>query len=94
MTDKAKELISLHIQQIINDNSEQIQEALFHGVDSSMDKDRIYAKMILNSISVSTTLTSQIILELLDSKDIIHVNSDERLLQKLALKIHTDNSKL
>lgn len=57
MTDKAKELISLHIQQIINDNSEQIQEALFHEVDSSMDKDRIFAKMILNSISVSTTLT-------------------------------------
>lgn len=93
MTDKAKELISLCVQDIIKDNTEQINEALFNGVTHDMDKDRIFSKMILNSLSVSTILTTQIVCEILESKNLISINSDEKLLQKLSLQIHTDNLK-
>lgn len=46
--------------------------------------------MILNSLSFSTELAVQIILTLLDDADILTITSDERLLQKLALNLHTD----
>lgn len=90
MTDKAKKVISLYVQSIVNDNKDIFEDVLFNGVTSDMDKDRIYAKMILNSLSFSTELAVQIILTLLDDADILAVTSDERLLQKLALKLHTD----
>lgn len=91
MTDKAKELLSVTVQQIVRDNMPQFENILFEGVLPEMDKDRILTKMILNSITLSVDLSTQIICEFLDSSDILNFPEDERLLQKLALKIHTDD---
>lgn len=91
MTDKAKELLSVTVQQIVRDNMPQFENILFEGVLPEMDKDRILTKMILNSITLSVDLSTQIICEFLDSADILNFPEDERLLQKLALKIHTDD---
>ena len=64
-----------------------------NNVTSDMNKDQIYVNMILNSITLSTDLATQIVLDLLESSGIIDITSDERLLQKLALRLHTDNLK-
>lgn len=92
MSDKAKEFLNLYVQSIINDTSQQFEDALFEGVTKEMDKDRIYAKMILNSISLSVKLSTQIIIDMLDHYEIMKITSDEQLLQKLSLKIRTDIS--
>ena len=64
-----------------------------NNVTSDMNKDQIYVNMILNSITLSTDLATQIVLDLLESSGIIDITSDERLLQKLALRLHTDLKK-
>ena len=86
MTDKAKELISLYVQSVVQDSNSQFEDIL-------MNNDQIYVNMILNSITLSTDLATQIVLDLLESSGIIDITSDERLLQKLALRLHTDNLK-
>lgn len=92
MSDKAKEFLNLYVQSIINDTSQQFEDSLFEGITKEMDKDRIYAKMILNSISLSVKLSTQIIIDMLDHYEILKITSDEQLLQKLLLKIRTDIS--
>ena len=93
MTDKAKELISLYVQSVVQNSNSQFEDILMNNVTSDMNKDQIYVNMILNSITLSTDLATQIVLDLLESSGIIDITSDERLLQKLALRLHTDNLK-
>lgn len=93
MTDKAKELLSLYVQSVVQDSNSQFEDILMNNVTSDMNKDQIYVNMILNSITLSTDLATQIVLDLLESSGIIDITSDERLLQKLALRLHTDNLK-
>ena len=93
MTDKAKELISLYVQSVVQDSNSHFEDILMNNVTSDMNKDQIYVNMILNSITLSTDLATQIVLDLLESSGIIDITSDERLLQKLALRLHTDNLK-
>lgn len=92
MSDKAKELLNLYVQSIINDTIPQFEDALFDGVTNEMDRDRIYVKMLINSVSMSVKLTTQIIVDMLDQTGILEITSDEQLLQKLSLKIRTDIS--
>ena len=84
MTDKAKQLVSLYVQGIVQDSMPQFEE---------MSKDQVYVKMLLNAVTLSTDLATQIILDLLDSTDVLPITSDEKVLQKLALRLHTDNLK-
>lgn len=93
MTDKAKELLSLYVQSVVQDSNSQFEDILMNNVTSDMNKDQIYVNMILNSITLSTDLATQIVLDLLESSGIIDITSDERLLQKLALRLHTDLKK-
>ena len=93
MTDKAKQLISLYVQGVIQDTSPQFEDVLMNNVTSEMSKDQIYVEMLLNAVALSTDLATQIILDLLDSTDILPITSDEKVLQKLALRLHTDNLK-
>lgn len=92
MSDKAKEFLNLYVQSMINDTSQQFEDALFEGITKEMDKDRVYAKMILNNISLSAKLSTQIIIDILDYYEILKITSDEQLLQKLSLKLRTDIS--
>ena len=93
MTDKAKQLISLYVQGVIQDTSPQFEDVLMNNVTSEMSKDQIYVEMLLNAVALSTDLATQIILDLLDSTDILPITSDEKVLQKLALRLHTDSLK-
>lgn len=93
MTDKAKQLISLYVQGVVQDTSPQFEDVLMNNVTSEMSKDQIYVKMLLNAVALSTDLATQIILDLLDSTDILPITSDEKVLRKLALRLHTDNLK-
>ena len=92
MTDKASKFISAYVQSVVDDNKGCFEEVLLNGVTSDMDKDRIFVKMINNSISSSANLAVQIILSLLDESNILTITSDEKLLQKLSLKLYTDIS--
>ncbi|MCQ5359248.1 hypothetical protein NE549_18265, partial [Blautia obeum] len=64
-----------------------------NNLTSEMSKDQVYVKMLLNAVTLSTDLATQIILDLLDSTDVLPITSDEKVLQKLALRLHTDNLK-
>lgn len=92
MTDKASKFISAYVQSVVNDNKEHFEEILLNGVTPEMDKDRIFVKMINNSIYLSTNIAVQIILNLLDDSNVLPITSDEHLLQKLSLKLYTDIS--
>lgn len=80
------------MQSVVNDNKEHFEEILLNGVTPEMDKDRIFVKMINNSISLSANIAVQIILNLLDDSNVLPITSDEHLLQKLSLKLYTDIS--
>ena len=92
MTDKTKEVLSLCVHDIINQNKPQFEDVLFAGVTNGMDKDRIYVKMIMNSISLSVDIAVQLICEILDETGIIPFKTDEKELQKLILRIRTENA--
>lgn len=91
MTDKSKELLSLCVQDIIDDSKPQFERVLLNGVTRDMDKDNIYVKMIMNSISLSVDIAVQIICELLDSTGVVPFKSDEKEIQELLLRIRTKN---
>lgn len=93
MTDKAKQLVSLYVQGIVQDSMPQFEDILMNNLTSEMSKDQVYVKMLLNAVTLSTDLATQIILDLLDSTDVLPITSDEKVLQKLALRLHTDNLK-
>ena len=93
MTDKAKQLVSLYVQDVIQDSMPQFEDALMNNVTPEMSKDQVYVKMLLNAVTLSTDHATQIILDLLDSTDVLSITSDEKVLQKLALRLHTDNLK-
>lgn len=92
MTDKASKFVSAYVQSVIDSNKECFEDVLLNGVTSDMDIDQIYVKMILNSINLSTNLATQIVLQILDDSKVLSITSDERLLQKLSLKLYTDTS--
>ena len=82
MTDKAKELVSLYVQSIVRDSDSQFEDAIMNNV-----------KMVHNAVTLSVDLSTQIILDLLDYADVLPITSEEKVLQKLALRIHTDSKK-
>lgn len=91
MTNKAKEVVSEYIQSIVNDAKPQFENILLNGVTSDLTKDEIYVKMIFNSISLSVNLATQIVFDVLDNANVLPIISDEKQLQKLSLRLHTDN---
>ena len=92
MTDKTKEVLSLCVQNIINEKMPEFENALFVGVTSDMDKDTIYVKMLFNAISLSVDSSVQLICDLLDEAGIIPFNTDEKDLQKRILRLRTENT--
>lgn len=93
MTDKAKELVSVYVQSIVRDSDSQFEDAIMNNVTPDMDFNQIYVKMVHNAVTLSVDLSTQIILDLLDYADVLPITSDEKFLQKLALRIHTDSKK-
>ena len=91
MTAKTKELLSLCVQDVVNQNKPQFENILLNGATPDMDKDRLYVKMIMNSISLSVDIAVQLICDLLDETGIIPFKNDEKEIQKRILQIRTEN---
>lgn len=72
------------IDEIIKENRDQIAEGLLANTDDSMQRDSLYAAMMLNCVSVSVKVTTQIILELLKESGAIQI--DDREAAKILLK--------
>lgn len=93
MTEKAKQIINVYVQNVVNDSKSQFENILLNGVTPEMSKDEIYVKMFFNSITLSTDLAVQIIIDLLDSANVLSITSDEKALQKTLLRLRTDTLK-
>ena len=72
------------IVQMLQDNQYAILEELTNGVDYNMSTENAYARMIMNCLSLSVKLSSQVVLGLLEEAGVIEI--DERELAKLLLK--------
>lgn len=72
------------IDEIIKENRDQIAEGLIANTDDSMQRDNLYAAMMLNCVSVSVKVTTQIILEILTESGVIQI--DDREAAKILLK--------
>lgn len=44
MTDKAKQLVSLYVQDVVQDSMPQFEDALMNNVTPEMSKDQVYVK--------------------------------------------------
>lgn len=89
MTDSASKLINAYVQKILDDNPEIFENYLLNGVDDCSEIERALTKMIMNSVRVSTSISVQIIMNILEEEGIISINSDEKILLKNLLKIYT-----
>lgn len=72
------------IDEIIKENRDQIAEGLLANTDDTMQRDNLYAAMMLNCVSVSVKVTTQIILEILTESGVIQI--DDREAAKILLK--------
>lgn len=72
------------IDEIIKENRDQIAEGLLANTDDTMQRDNLYAAMMLNCVSVSAKVTTQIILEVLKESGVIQI--DDREAAKILLK--------
>lgn len=72
------------IDEIIKENRDQIAEGLLANTDDTMQRDNLYAAMMLNCVSVSVKVTTQIILEILKESGVIQI--DDREAAKILLK--------
>ncbi|WP_297642813.1 hypothetical protein [uncultured Bacteroides sp.] len=69
----------------IQDNSDAIQESLISGFDSSMKSEEVLSKMIIRSVSISSQISVQIVMELLEQAGVVKL--DEERLKRLSLHI-------
>ena len=85
MEDLTAKVLDKIIDDIIKNHQNEIAEKILSGADDSMSDQKIYSIMLSNCLSLSMKLTSQFLLELLQSQGILRI--DERELQKLLLKM-------
>jgi len=78
------ELVNKLIQEQMTEHQTEILEQLTHGTDDSMTAEKIYSKMIANSVYVSTQLSVKILLELLFQSKMIDEPDTKTLLELLS----------
>ena len=76
------------VENSIKQNSDEISELLLDDLDDSMSLEQIVPRLITKSISISSQLSVQIILELLCNAGIVEVK--EELLRRSSLTIVKD----
>ena len=86
MNDLTKELITRAIVDYMNSNLPTIRENILAETHDQMTENEFYTQTLLNSIRVSTELSINIILNVLEGTGLIQLLSDEKELRKLLLR--------
>lgn len=84
MEDLTAKALYLAIDNIIKGNKDEIAKNLFAHTDDSMTTEEIVGIITLNSFTLATKLSVQVVLELLQSQGILEI--DEREIARLYLK--------
>lgn len=66
------------VNKVFRDNSEELENALLSGINSSQDRDIICYRMIQNSMRISSIVSTKIILELLVECGLLSISEDSR----------------
>lgn len=85
MTNLQAKYIQEKIDQTISKNQEEITNMLLSGLDSSMTTEEILPRMVIRSISISSQIAVQMMMELLTQAEVLEI--DEELLKRSFLKI-------
>lgn len=86
MNDLTKEFITKAIVDYMNSNLPTIRENILAGTHDRMTENEFYTQTLLNSIRVSTELSINIILNVLEGAGLIQLLSDEKELRRLLLR--------
>lgn len=81
ITAKALDLL---IDETIKENGRQIKESLFANTDESMQRDDLYAVMMMNCLSASVKVSTKLILKVLKDAGVLQI--DDREAAKILLK--------
>lgn len=84
MTNLTNELIEKIVKEQISGNMERILNSLTCGADEQMSYERLYTKMIINSIEISTRLSVKIIMDLLYRSGLVAELDTKALLKQLS----------
>ncbi len=85
MTKMEQEWIQNLISEVIRDNSEEIKSFMLSGFDDSSKIEEITSVMVVRSISLSSRIAVQLVMEILKQAGVVAV--DEELLKKISLKV-------
>ena len=83
MTNLTDELIEKIVKEQISGNMEKILNSLTCGADEQMSSERLYVKMLINSIEISTQLSVKIIMDLLYQSGLVSEPDTKTLLKQL-----------
>lgn len=76
--------LNLAVDDMLEREQSSIEQCLLADLNDDMTQEKIFAKMILNCLSVSVKLSTQSILSLLEDSGVLHL--DEREIEKHLLK--------
>lgn len=76
--------LNLAVDDMLKHEQSAIEQCIFADLSDDMTQEKIFAKMILNCLSVSVKLSTQAILSLLEDSGVLHL--DEREIEKHLLK--------
>lgn len=79
------EYIRKIVEETMKQNKETISEFLMTGIDDSMKIEKILPIMISNSVSLSSQLAIQVVMEMLCQAEVLKV--DEELLRRISLSV-------
>ncbi len=85
MTKLEQEYIQNLISDFIKNNNKEIESFMISGFDDLMKIEEIAPKMIMRSVSLSSRIAVQLVMEILAQAGVVAV--DEELLKKISLKV-------
>lgn len=85
MTKLEQDYIQNLISDFIKSNNKEIESFMLSGFDNSMKIEEITPKMIMRSVSLSSRIAVQLVMEILTQAGVVSV--DEELLKKTSLKV-------
>lgn len=86
MHEYTSQIITKTVNNVINSNTEAINHNMFNNITDNMTLEQAVPIMIANSISISADIAVKIILEILDTNDILPIDIDEDTYRKLIIK--------
>lgn len=83
MNDLHRDIISKAIVNYMNSNLSTIQKNVLAGTCEGMTTNEFYTQTLLNSIRVSTELSVNILLDVLEENGLIHFSSEKEIRKSL-----------